>query len=309
MPRLLGRRLALGLLVLLSIAPLRAQLTFTFDYTLDNGFFSGANDWRRPYLEAAGSYVSQYFTATTLAEIAPQNGNSWSAKVTNPNNALDFKEFFSVPANNVIVVVGGSSINALAQAAPANYSVSGEPSWVNSVEWRATSVVTYKRTSVGSLYFNTSTPWFFDSTPLSQKLFSQYDFFSVATHELLHVLGFGQPGFGYGWSAKLFGPSSFAGGRVLDETDDVPVPLTADKGHWAAGTLSFSMRDGTSQETLMDPDIAAGVRKYLTTLDLRAMQDIGYPANFTAVPEPAAFGVGAGVISLVWAWRRRRAQS
>jgi hypothetical protein len=69
------------------------------------------------------------------------------------------------------------------------------------------------------------------------------------------------------------------------------------------------MRDGTSQETLMDPDIAAGVRKYLTTLDLRAMHDIGYPANFTAVPEPAAFGVGAGVISLVWAWRRRRAQS
>ena len=56
----------------------------------------------------------------------------------------------------------------------------------------------------------------------------------------------------------------------------------------------------------MDPDIAAGVRKYLTSLDLRAMQDIGYVTNFTAVPEPSTYAFGAGVVSLVWAWRRRR---
>jgi hypothetical protein len=66
------------------------------------------------------------------------------------------------------------------------------------------------------------------------------------------------------------------------------------------------MLDGTSQEALMDPDIAAGVRKYLTSLDLRAMQDIGYVTNFTAVPEPSTYALGAGVISVVWAWRRRR---
>ena len=59
----------------------------------------------------------------------------------------------------------------------------------------------------------------------------------------------------------------------------------------------------------MTPSFAAGVRKYLTTLDLRAIEDIGYPANFTAVPEPSTYAFGAGVISLVWAWRRRRAQS
>ena len=317
MPRLLGRRLALGLLVLLSIAPLRAQLTFTFDYTLDTGnFFSGPNEGRRQYLEAVGTYVSQYFTATTLSAITPSGTNSWDVQVANPANpsAKVSRGNLPVPANTVIVYAGGATLggSVLAQAGPAGYSASGDATWLNqTIEKRDLSLGAYTRTGVGSLSFNASTSWFFDPTPQSNATFAgQYDFFSVATHELLHVLGFGITQAGWGWKSNLFG-GTFNGSRSLDEKTDAQLGIALNTGsdHWAAGTLSFSMRDGTSQETLMDPDIAAGVRKYLTTLDLRAMQDIGYTTNFTAVPEPAAFGVGAGVISLVWAWRRRRAQS
>ena len=316
MLRFLGCRLALGLLVLLSIAPLRAQLTFTFDYTLDTGNFFSQTE-RRQALEAVGTYVSQYFTATSLSAIAPGGTNSWDVQVANPANPATIvsQGNLPVPANTIIVYAGGSALggSSLAQAGPAGYSASGDTTWrTQTIAKRDLSLGAYARTAVGSLSFDSATDWFFDSTPLTSKTFTgQYDFFSVAAHELLHVLGFGITETGWGWNAKVFG-GTFNGSRSLDEKTTLDgIPLSAGNSHWAAGTLSFSMRDGISQETLMDPDIAAGVRKYLTTLDLRAMQDIGYTTNFTAVPEPAAFGVGAGVISLVWAWRRRgrRAQS
>lgn len=317
MPRHLGRCLTLGFLVLLSIAPLRAQLTFTFDYSLDSGnFFSGANAGRRQYLEAVGSYVSQYFTATTLSAITPAGSNSWDVQVSNPANpsATVSRGNLEVPANTVIVYVGGAALggSVLAQAGPAGYSASGDATWVNqTVEKRDLSLGAYARTAVGSLSFNSATSWFFDPTPQANATFAgQYDFFSVAAHELLHVLGFGITDTGWGWKANLFG-GTFNGSRSLDEKSSAQlgISLNAGSDHWAQNTLSFSMRDGTSQETLMDPDIGTGVRKYLTTLDLRAMTDIGYTANYTAVPEPSTYALAAGGFCLVWAWRRRRAQS
>ena len=326
MPRLLGRRLALGLLVLLSIAPLRAQLTFQFNYSLDSeNFFSGDNIGRRQYLEAAGAYVSQYFTATTLSAIAPGvGGNSWDATIYSPANPAAKVSLgnLTVPANTVIVYAGGTTLGGavLAEAGPGGYdSANGDTIWQNyTVPNRTLSASSLTRSAVGSVSFNSATSWFFDPTPQSNASFAdQYDFFTVAAHELLHVLGFGDPRPGSGWNKNLdlFNSGIFVGSKVF-ETNPDGIPLRKDpidplkKGdHWATDTLSFSMRDGTSQQVLMDYDIWTGERKYLTTLDLRAMQDIGYPANFTAVPEPAAFGVGAGVISLVWAWRRRRAQS
>jgi hypothetical protein len=314
MPRLLGRRLTLGLLVLISIAPLRAQLTFTFDYSLDSGnFFSGANEGRRQYLEAVGTYVSQYFTATTLSAINPAGANSWNVIANNPANPAATLSLgnLSVPANTVVVYAGGAALggSVLAQAGPAGYSASGDTTWVNqTVQKRDLSLGAYARTAVGSLAFNSSTAWYFDPTPQANASFTgQYDFFSVAAHELLHVLGFGITETAWGWKANLFG-GTFNGSRSLDEKSDAQLGILLNSGidHWAQNTVSFSMRDGTSQEALMDPDIAAGVRKYLTSLDLRAMQDIGYVTNFTAVPEPSTYAFGAGVVSLVWAWRRRR---
>jgi hypothetical protein len=318
MLRLPGRCLSLGFLVLLSVAPLRAQLTFTFDYSLDTGnFFSGANEGRRQYLEAAGAYVSQYFTGTTLSAITPSVGNSWDVTVRNPANpSADISlGNLSIPANTVVIYAGGASLDSgvLAQAGPGGYNnLIGSSTWSNQAQRKLDlSLGGYVRTAVGSLSFSSGTSWFFDPTPQANASFAgQYDFFSVATHELLHVLGFGATQSGWGWGAKVVG-GAFTGSLSLSEKSnaDSGIPLNSGNTHWAQNTLSFSMRDGTSQETLMDPDIGTGVRKYLTTLDLRAMTDIGYTANYTAVPEPSTYALAAGGFCLVWAWRRRRAQS
>jgi len=308
----LGRLFLLLSLLLGSVANLRAQLTFEFNYSLDTGFFSGANESRRLHLETVGSYVSQFLTATSLAGITAGGSNTWTAEFTSPSDPSTTHSVtnLSVAANTVVVYVGGASLGSsvLAQAMLPGISASGDQSWVNNTVFKRTEGASvYTRASVAALSFNSSTAWFFDSTPLANSSFAgQFDFFSVAAHELLHVLGFGDTRGGSGWDRNLFN-GAFAGGKSVEEKSDTPfgVPLNAGRDHWATNTLSFSTRDGAVQETLMDPDIATGVRKYLTSLDLRAMQDIGYPANFTAVPEPAAFGIGAGVWSLLWAWRRR----
>ncbi len=316
MRALFGRLCLLLSFLLGPSVSLRAQLTFEFNYSLDSGFFSGANADRRVHLEAVGSYVSQFLTATTLAAITAGGGNTWTAQFASPSNPSTTHSVtdLAVAANTVVVYVGGAGLggSVLAQANLPGISVSGNESWSNNTVFKRTEGHSvYTRASVAALSFNSSTNWFFDSTPLANKNFGgQFDFFSVAAHELLHVLGFGDTRSGSGWDRNLFN-GAFAGGKSLEEKSNTPfgVPLNSARDHWAASTLSFSTRDGEVQEALMDPDIASGVRKYITTLDLRAMQDIGYPANFTAVPEPAAFGIGAGVISLVWAWRRRRIQS
>jgi hypothetical protein len=307
-----GRLCLLVSLCLSPVASLRAQLNFTFDYSLDTGFFSGANEGRRLHLEAVGSYVSQFLTATSLAGITAGGGNTWTAQFTSPSSPSTTHSVtdLSVAANTVVVYVGGAGLggSVLAQAILPGISASGEQGWVNNTVLKRTAGDSvYTRASVAALSFNSSTAWFFDSTPLASSNFAgQFDFFSVAAHELLHVLGFGDTRGGSGWDRNLFN-GAFAGGKSLEEKSDTPfgVPLNAGRDHWAANTLSFSTRDGAVQETLMDPDIAAGVRKYVTSLDLRALNDIGYAAMLTAVPEPAAFALGTGVLCLVWAWRRR----
>lgn len=313
----LSRRLLLLLtLALAPITNLRAQLSFTFDYSLDSGFFSGANAGRRLYLEAVGSYVSQFLTATSLAGITVGGSNTWTAQFTSPSNPATTHSVtdLSVAANAVVVYVGAAGLGSsvLAQAILPGITASGEDGWAsNTVLKRTVGASTYTRASVAALSFNSSTNWFFDSTPLANSSFAgQYDFFSVAAHELLHVLGFGDTRGGSGWDKNLFS-GAFAGGRSLEEKTDTPfgIPLNAGRDHWAANTLSFSTRDGAVQETLMDPDIAAGVRKYFTSLDLRALNDIGYAAMLTAVPEPSAYALGAGIFCLIWVWRRRRGQS
>lgn len=311
-----GRLWLLFALVLSPVAGLRAQLTFSFDYSLDSGFFSGENASRRLQLEAVGSYVSQFLTATSLAGITAGGSNTWTAQFTSPSNPSSIHSVtdLAVAANTVVVFVGGAGLgnSVLAQAVLPAITASGDQSWVNNTVLKRTETDSvFTRASVAALSFNSATPWYFDSTPLANSSFAgQFDFFSVAAHELLHVLGFGDTRNRSGWDRNLFN-GAFAGGRSVEEKPETPfgVPLSAGRDHWAANTLSFSTRDGAIQEALMDPDIAAGVRKYVTTLDLRALNDIGYAALLTAVPEPAAFALGAGVICLVWAWRRRRGQS
>lgn len=125
--------------------------------------------------------------------------------------------------------------------------------------------------------------------------FSGNDFYSVAQHELGHLLGFGTA---ESFDGKIVG-TNFVGansGTVALE----PLGL----GHWAQGTLSTINGVG-SFEVAMDPSITMGTRKNMTDLDWNGMRDLGWQVS--AVPEAAPSTLLlAGLLSLGWLARRRR---
>ena len=142
--------------------------------------------------------------------------------------------------------------------------------------------------------------WHFDhTTPVPA---GKNDFYSVALHELLHVLGIGAS---QSWDALVDG-TTWLGENVRAVTGiaDGMDLIEADGGHIAASIFSPRLTDAIPQEVVMDPNITTGTRKTLTQLDIAFLQDIGY-GNTVAIPEPAsAVLVLSGA---VLALRRRRA--
>lgn len=75
--------------------------------------------------------------------------------------------------------------------------------------------------------------------------------------------------------------------------------------HITAGTMSRRLGDLLAQEAAMDPDIAAGQRKYITEVDLAFLRDIGWQT--VAIPEPSSAFAVVGVSVGVLLCRRRAA--
>ena len=135
----------------------------------------------------------------------------------------------------------------------------------------------------GSVAFNDAANWHFDHTTAVAAGLN--DFYSVAIHELLHVIGFGTS---ESWDALISG-TNYLGANGIAVNGGSGTGLAAPDGdHLAFGTTSPRIIDGVLQEVALDPNLTLGTRKLLTELDLAVLRDIGLKTFPIVIPEPSS---------------------
>ena len=293
---------ALAAVIFTIVGQHASALNISFDYSYDtSGFFNNAA--RRSTLQQAGNYLGSRIS-DNLTAISSSSGNNFTATFSGPSNSSTVSiSNYSVNADTLVVFVGAQNLfSALGQGGPGGYAVSGSQAFLDNAAARGqlgalAAIPTDFGPWGGSISFDSVTNWYFDSNVNTVESFSGYDFFSVAVHELGHVLGAGtsDSGLRYLSGSNFVGPNAMAayGG---------PVPLNGSQDHWAVAVMSAV--NGLPQEAAMTPSIGAGERKYFTDLDFAGMKDIGW--QVTAVPLPAAFWLlVSGLMGLAAVSRRK----
>lgn len=119
--------------------------------------------------------------------------------------------------------------------------------------------------------------WQFDATqPVAA---GKYDFYTVALRSMLSALGFGASD---AWKAQADG-TNWKGPAVETLLNSDGSNLITTGGEIAGGLQGRSLVDGSWQPAAMSAGLNTGERRYLTTLDLAYLQDLGYQT----VPEPS----------------------
>lgn len=260
--------------------PLPSQkLSVKFDYSLDTSNFF-ASSARRTLLNTAVDAVLAQLT-DELAEIRPSGTNTWAAVTQHPvTNAPITIPNLRVNANQLIVYVGAQNFNSsqLGLGGPGGFQGSGSQAWLNTLASRGQSGALASRPTDfgpwgGVMSFSSTANWYFGTNPSGLGA-GQFDFISVASHEFMHVLGFGTSA---SWNNLVSG-SDFTGAKARAAYDFVGnPPLGPDRRHWAPGVT-----DGGSG-AIMTPSLRAGVRDNVTPLDMAALEDIGWQRGATSV--------------------------
>lgn len=281
--------------------PALANIDIHFDYRYDDsGFFTGANSSRRDLLNAAASVFETRFQ-DRLTAITSSGSDKFEARFFRPDNgdSISIRDY-SVAPDQIVVFPGARNLDdALATGGHGGYAGSGSEAFLDNVFSRGQAgALLPEQTDFGpwggTISFNSTSDWYFDPDVGTEESFpGKYDFYSVAVHELAHVLGFG--------SAQSFDNLSSTGvftGAAVNELFGSH-PALASNGHWARG-LSY-----LEQDAAMGPGIAANQRQHFTELDYAAMKDIGWQVS--SIPEKEIWTMMlAGLGLLGWRFRVSR---
>ncbi len=257
------------------------SLTIQLDYTYDtSGFFSDPN--RRSILQSAADNLAARI-GTTLTAITPNAGvgDTWTLTTFNPADPFNHNSDItisnrSVATGAIVVYVGAEAGLGGGEAGLGGfggYSASGSQGWLNSLSSRGAGFGPWG----GSLTFDPNQNWNFTTNAPAAN---QIDLYTVATHELGHVLGFGtaQQYFQYVSGDIFFGPNATAvnGGQYAH------LHSNADQEHWQQGLTAYG------QTVSMQPVVSAGTRVTFSELDYAVLSDIGWAVTGFQAPTGAA---------------------
>ena len=253
-----------------SASPVAGPLSIRFDYSMDSGGFFGSQERRSSLQFAADSIIRKF--SDQLTAIQPTGTDQWTAKFLNPaTGAQDTRNNLVIPANEILIFAGARALNGgeLGRGEKGGFTASStSQAFIDAVKARGQpgaipSPATDFGPWGGTVTFSPTANWHFGLTTDGLDA-NEFDFVSVATHELLHSLGFGLAN---SWNAKVSG--GFTGANSVAISGKSPVPLS-DVSHWAVGTTN------NGELALMNPDTLNGRRRLPTRLDYAGMQDIGW---------------------------------
>jgi hypothetical protein len=306
--------LSIGALGALLAGPAAANIDIVFDYSYDTGYFKN-NALRMSLLDSAASVFESRIT-DTLGTISSSGNNHFNINFQSPStgNTTTLNDY-SVAADKIVIYIGAANLgsNILGEGGPGGFGASGSNNFLTSIKRGQSGYLSSSGTDTdfgpwgGSISFNSSfSNWYFDSTLATSNDISGYDFYSVALHEIAHVLGMGTAD---SWNDQIVGTcttgSCSLDGYALNYAN-------GDKGHWKSGAMS-TINGAGSFEVAMDPSLLNNTRKNFTDQDWAGMAYIGWQvAAVVAVPEPETWAMllaGLGLVGFAAARKEKRRQN
>jgi hypothetical protein len=286
------RRLAaatmLGSAVLAVIAArAEAKITIDIDYSLDvaaNNFFNPATANGLAARAALGA-ATDTFSDRLLDQfdaITPSGGNVFTPRMRHPvtGESNFIAPLTSVPANTIKLYAAGrveaSPNGILGQGGFGSSGGSGSFDWFNFLKSRGPgnsgAILSPQQDFAlwgGSISFNTTSTW--NYSVVNGPTTGQYDFVSVALHEVAHYLGFGTA---ESFTVTNTSSGTFIGPKAKAVNIGVAVPLIG-ASHFGAVTSSV-VAGGPAQTPVMTPSLGTNTRRKFTLLDFAALDDIGW---------------------------------
>lgn len=238
------------------------SFTIKFDYRFDvNGFFN--DPARRATLEAA---AAEWESLIRDEFVDIPAGSTF--EISDPSNPSVIHQItLAAPIDDILIFVGARTFpgSTAAVAGPSGYDLAGDANRARiSDSFQGGDAVSNFEPWTGIVSFDLNTNWHYTmDEPPSNRL----DLFTVAVHEIGHVLGVGTSG---AFDALIVGGSTpgFNGFNATALNGGVPVPLDPFEGHVADGFAGDIV--------LLDPTLSSGSRMRPSEYDKAILADIGY---------------------------------